>query len=147
MLEYASINYKFHAWICIHQWFMKSGHLLCSWCIDRCILLPRSLLLVMIKLLYESMYRVWCIRWTNTIVVVNCDSNFISTMVVTNCLPLKATWIHLLWNPPDFIRQPGSSRYIPVPSVTFWTLLVHSGLSINRLVWPNFFWHLPIYHR
>jgi hypothetical protein len=40
---------------------MKTKPLLCSWCIDRCMVLHRSLLLVMLKLLCESMCEGWCV--------------------------------------------------------------------------------------
>jgi hypothetical protein len=41
-------------------------------------MLPRSLLLVLIQLVCESMRGVVCIRWSNLVVVVNCDSNFMT---------------------------------------------------------------------
>jgi hypothetical protein len=43
---------------------------------SRCILLPRSFLLVLIQLICESMRGMVCIRWSNLVVVVNCDNNF-----------------------------------------------------------------------
>jgi hypothetical protein len=43
---------------------------------SRCILLPHSLLLILIQLVCESMRGMVCIRWSNLVVVVNCDSNF-----------------------------------------------------------------------
>jgi hypothetical protein len=41
-------------------------------------MLPRSLLLVLIQLVCESMRGMVCIRWSNLVVVVNCDSNFMT---------------------------------------------------------------------
>ena len=38
-----------------------------------------------------------------------------------NALTIKATWLHLLWNLPDFLRQPGSSRNLLELSITFRT--------------------------
>jgi hypothetical protein len=32
----------------------------------------------------EHVWEMVCLRWSNMVVVVNCDSNFISTMVFTN---------------------------------------------------------------
>jgi hypothetical protein len=52
---------------------------------SRCILLPRSLSLVLIKLVVRA--RVGegvCIRWSNLLAVVDCDNNFKATMVFTN---------------------------------------------------------------
>jgi hypothetical protein len=45
---------------------------------SRCILLPYSLLLVLIQLVCESMRGMMCIRWSNLVVVVNCDNNFMT---------------------------------------------------------------------
>jgi hypothetical protein len=42
-------------------WSMSCDVLLCSWCISRCILLPRSLLLVLIQLVCESVRGGWCV--------------------------------------------------------------------------------------
>jgi hypothetical protein len=60
------------------RWSMSCDTLLCSWCMIRCILLPRSLLLVLIQLVCEIMMRMVCIRLSNLVVVVNCDSNFMT---------------------------------------------------------------------
>jgi hypothetical protein len=37
-----------------------------------------------------------CIRWSNMVVVVNCDSNFISTMVIFQFLIIRNTFYLLL---------------------------------------------------
>jgi hypothetical protein len=42
---------------------------------SRFILLPHSLLLILIQLVYESMRGMVC-RWSNLVVAVNCDNNF-----------------------------------------------------------------------
>jgi hypothetical protein len=44
---------------------------------NRCILLPCFLLLVLIQLACESMRGTVCIRWSNLVVVVNYDINFL----------------------------------------------------------------------
>jgi hypothetical protein len=43
-----------------------------------CTLLSRSLLLVLIQLLCERMRGMVCIRWSNLVVLVNCDINFMA---------------------------------------------------------------------
>jgi hypothetical protein len=59
---------------------MRCESLSCSCCMSRWILLPRSLLLVVIQLLCESMCGEWCVLDGVTwyVVVVNCDNNFTS---------------------------------------------------------------------
>jgi hypothetical protein len=42
-------------------WSMRCDMLLCSWCMSRCILLPRSLLLVLIQHVCESTRGGWCV--------------------------------------------------------------------------------------
>jgi hypothetical protein len=49
---------------------------------SRCILLPCSLLIVLIQLVCQSMMGTVCIRWSKLIVVLNCEQNSWSAMVV-----------------------------------------------------------------
>jgi hypothetical protein len=42
-------------------WSMRCDMLLCSWCMSRCILLSRSLLLVLIQHVCESARGGWCV--------------------------------------------------------------------------------------
>jgi hypothetical protein len=57
---------------------MRCESLLCSLYMSRCILLPCSLLLVLIQLVCENMRGVMCIIWSNLVVVMSYDNNFMT---------------------------------------------------------------------
>jgi hypothetical protein len=65
-------------------WSVRCEHLSCSWCMNRCILLSCSYYLFLSNLLWEHVWGMVCVIWSNLVVIVACDNNFIATMVFIN---------------------------------------------------------------